>query len=360
MDKYPYHISGKREEDRAIKIFYLGVHEGHAGWGSEWFVNNAFNTLGHKTYCVDYRKNRHKLYKYFLNAPQNDVFLLQRGEYFPIPLIKSIGVPRFFWASELVSRCRDQDRLLKHNLFDHIFLHSNKCREAVVSWGWVDPKRCSVLLNGFDESLFRPIPNIQKDIDILFIGTITTRRKEILNRLKSQFNVLIASAFGEEMVRLFNRAKIVLNIHAEDVLDTETRVFEVLGCGAFLLTERLSPENPFSRNELVEFDTTEELCNKLQYFLNHDDDRNKIAGHGYAAAFSGHTYIHRAQEIIRIMSAYVGSMDKESDKTIKRNWQFCAYGMSEPFLRLGKNISERAGYAASMIRNLISMAAKRN
>lgn len=313
-----------------MRIFYANVIEQNAGWGAEWFMNKGFRALGHITHCVDYRKYRHRLYRYFLNAPESDVFLLQRGDYFPISLIESVQIPRFFWASELVSRCRDQDRLLRTGLFDHIFLHSNECLEAIVSEGWVDRSKCSVLLNGFDEIFHYPIPDTRKDIDVLFVGSMTLRRKKILSRVNSSFNVTIASAFGEELVRLFNRAKIVLNIHAEDYSDTETRVFEALGCGAFLLTERLSSENPFSEQDLAQFDSSDDLIDKTRYYLAHDQERESIARHGYTSALNGHTYTHRAQGIVEIMSKYVTPEREVATPMVKQSIGLHLYGISEP------------------------------
>ncbi len=334
-----------------MRIFYVNVIEQNAGWGAEWFVNKALLGLGHTTYCVDFRKNRHKLYRHFLNAPESDVFFLQRGDYFPIPLIRSIQVPRFFWATERFAP--DQDRLLKCGLFNHIFFQTHDWMERAIQNHWVDRGKCSVILNGFDEELHRRIPNIQRDIDVLFLGSMTPRREKILNEVKSRFNVTTASAFGEEMVRLFNRAKIVLNLHSFEFLDTETRVFEALGCGAFLLTERLSQENPFSQNELVEFDTVDDLYDKIQYFLTHDKERNRIAECGHATAVRSYTYTQRAEEIIGVMSSYVGISSERKGDTVRRDWRLHVYGMSEPFINVGCSLAVKTGYSFSRVRQLV-------
>lgn len=285
-----------------MKILYVNVIEGNAGWGAEWFVDKGFRALGHPTTCIDYRKHRQRLPEIFKDLPEHDAFLLQRGDFFPLELVRAIHCPRFFWASELVSRCRDQDRLLASGLFDHVFFHSMDCVRTAVSRGWVERQRCSVLLNGFDESVHRPLPDMQQDIDVLFVGHITPRRKRILERLEPLFRISVVSAFGEELVRLFNRSRIVLNIHAEDFKDTETRVFETLGCRAFLLSEKLSVDNPFSGEHLVEFDTFEELCDKIRYYLDHEKERMHIAEKGYTEALTRHTYTRRAGEIAQIMS----------------------------------------------------------
>ena len=315
-----------------MKIFYASVIEKHAGWGSEYFINKSLRNLGHETYCVDYRKDRYRLYRRFVNAPECDAFLLQRGDYFPIPLIRSIQVPRFFLTTELVSRCRDQERLLKSGLFDHIFLHTKNCVNTVISRNWVKPGQSSLLLLTFDENLHRKIPGIVKDIDLLFVGWLSKRRRAILKKISSQFNCLATAAYGEDLVRLANRAKIVLNIHAEDFPDTETRVFETLGCGSFLLSERLSSENPFSERELVQFEDIEDLMKKIRYFLEHDEERETIAEHGHAAALANHTYAHRARQIIETMSFYLNRGNKEKSKTIRRGRELRMYALAEPFV----------------------------
>lgn len=298
-----------------MKILYANVIELNAGWGAEYFLNQGFNKLGHETYSIDYRKHRDALYIKFRQAPLCDVFFLQRGDYFPIPIIDSIRIPRIFWASELVSRCRDQDRLLRSRLFSHIFLHTKSCIDTIVEKKWVERETCSVLLNGFDETLFKPIPEVIKDIDVLFVGTITPRREICLNRIGRVFNIEVVSAFGEKMSEVINRAKIILNIHAEEYLDTETRVFEVLGCGGFLLTERLSPENPFTDEELVQFDTIDDCMDKISFYLKEQGLRETIAQKGHQTACHKHTYTVRASEIVETMSPYVQS-SKKPDKNV--------------------------------------------
>jgi len=100
------------------------------------------------------------------------------------------------------------------------------------------------------------------------------------------------------MNRLFNRAKIVLNLHSEDFPDTETRVYEALGSGAFLLTEPLSAENPFSVGEdLVEATGVDGLLKAIDFYLSQPEKLQTIAKHGLGAA-QNHTYAARARTIL--------------------------------------------------------------
>jgi hypothetical protein len=317
-----------------MRIFYVNVIEQNAGWGAECFINRSFQALGHSTYCVDFRAHRFELYPLFANAPKCDAFFLQRGDYFPKALIRSVQIPRFFWASELVSRCRDQDRLLSSGLFDHIFFHTNECLKTGRELGWVGHKNGSVLLNGFDETVFKPTAGSNKDIDVLFVGAMTKRRKQMLGELRKSFQVHSPEGFIStgSMVSLMNRAKIVLNIHADQFLDTETRVFEALGCGAFLLTEKLSSESPFTEEELVQFRNLDELHKKLGYYLEHDGERVRIARRGHETALREHTYSKRAQFMLRTMEQYV-SKGQAVKEPLKVDWRLHLYGASEPVRR---------------------------
>lgn len=288
-----------------MKILYSNVIIQNLGWGAEYFVNRSFQKLGYETFCIDYRFYRHNLIHQYLDLPDFDVFFLQRGDNFPIYILKSINIPRFFWASELVARCKDQDRLFKSGLFNHIFVRTGLCKKKIIDNGWTDPSSLSILYSGFDESVFKPNFGIIKDIDILFVGTITPRRKMFLDHIAKYYKVFVTSEFGEKLVSLINRSKIILNIHADHFLDIETRVFEVLGCGGFLLSEQLSPENPFDNNDLIQFSTEEECIEKIEHYLKNNDARSLISQNGYKKALSEHTYLHRAQEIIQVMEKHI-------------------------------------------------------
>lgn len=287
-----------------MKIFYINVINNNAHWGAEWFMNQAFIKNEIETINIDYRKNKYNLCGEFLKIDKDfDFLLLQRGEGFPLELLESVKRPKFFWASELVSRRRDQDRLFKSGLFDHIFVRSVDCVEKVIDEGWLTRDKVSILLSSFDPNIYKKIETKEKDIDVLFVGSLTTRRKVILDELNKKFNIKIASAYASEANVLYNRSRIVLNIHSEEFLDTETRIFEVLGSGAFLITEKLSKENPFiDKTHLIEVADTNEMEEKIKEFLNNPNAREFVAEAGRLEALRAHTFNHRAKEIIDVFS----------------------------------------------------------
>jgi spore maturation protein CgeB len=127
-----------------------------------------------------------------------------------------------------------------------------------------------------------------------------SRREKILGELQSEFNIKICQAYGEKMVQLFNRAKIVLNIHAEEFLDTETRIYEALGCGSFLISEKLSGENPFiAGKHYIEVNDLKMMKDQIKYYLENQTEREEIALNGYHEAINKHTYYVRAKEFTK-------------------------------------------------------------
>ncbi len=285
-----------------MKILYANVIELNAGWGAEVFVNQALRAQGHPTFCVDYKKHRHDMSRQFLKVGDFDSFLLQRGDGISLRVLEAVQRPRFFWASELVSRCRDQDRLFEWGGFDFVWVRGFECRETLIGRGWTAPEKCGVLQSGFDPAFHRPpFQPVERDIDVLFVGSLTPRRQRILKKLSNRWNVHVEQTFGAPMIALLHRAKIVLNIHAEEFLDVETRIYEVLGCGAFLLSEPLARENPFPPEHIPIWENEAELNELIAHFLRHKTQRESICQSAHLEAWNHHTWAHRAAQIVSTM-----------------------------------------------------------
>lgn len=274
--------------------------EKNAGWGAEWFLDAGFRSIGCDVVNVDYKVHQFSLTRAFARVADQsyDGFFLQRGDFFPHDVLAAMPTPRVFWGTELVSRRPDQWPNLRTDLFDFVYVRSIPCREAVIEKGWKSPERVAVLSSGFSGDVFRPLPAVEKDIDVLFVGSPMPRRDAIMDEISKVIPITRARAYGAKMNELFNRARIVLNLHSEDFPDTETRVYEALGSGAFLLTESLSAENPFEVGvDLAVADGIDNLVEAVRYYLDHGTERRRIAESGHHAA-QNHTYAARAATIV--------------------------------------------------------------
>ena len=77
------------------------------------------------------------------------------------------------------------------------------------------------------------------------------------------------------------------------------RNFEVPGTGGFLLTENAAHLEDYYKLgvEVVNFHSTEEMIEKVRYYLAHEEERAGIAEAGYQRTLKDHTYQQRFREI---------------------------------------------------------------
>jgi GR25 family glycosyltransferase involved in LPS biosynthesis len=88
----------------------------------------------------------------------------------------------------------------------------------------------------------QPAPD-EQPVDVLFYGDPNCeRRQNYLRQLSQRFNVHIASeVFGQDLTRLVQRAKLIVNIHYyEDALLETTRLYETLSLGTPIVSETSS------------------------------------------------------------------------------------------------------------------------
>ena len=107
--------------------------------------------------------------------------------------------------------------------------------------------------------------------------------------------------YWSEMPKVFRMSKINLNFTIPNIKSgIPLRIWDVLGCGGFLLTN-YQAEIPYYLKEgedLVCFDGLEDLCEKVGYYLEHEEERKRIAWNGYHKVREKHSYIERIHTIL--------------------------------------------------------------
>ena len=109
---------------------------------------------------------------------------------------------------------------------------------------------------------------------------------------------------SEEKSKAFNGAKIVLNnLHPAVINGLNKRTFETTGCGAFLLVKyRPALEELYDvGKEVVAYHNFDDMIEKIDYYLAHDEERKKIAEAGYKRAHKDHTLEIRLKEMLKII-----------------------------------------------------------
>ncbi|MFC2040821.1 glycosyltransferase [Chloroflexota bacterium] len=144
--------------------------------------------------------------------------------------------------------------------------------------------------------------NIEEKYDVSFVGTKIVDRELYINEVKNR-NIpihLFGMGWGteyipfEEMIDIFKTSKINLNF-SKDLSKTTTqikgRVFQVCMAGGFMLTEYTPGIEDYFEvgKEVVCFENSEEMIDKITYYLNHDKERRAIAQAGWRRAISEYT-----------------------------------------------------------------------
>lgn len=104
-----------------------------------------------------------------------------------------------------------------------------------------------------------------------------------------------------EMPKIFHLSKINLNMTIKPIQNgLPLRIFDILGCGGFAMTNFQAdlPECFDIGVDLEAYGSMEELVEKCDYYLKHEDERKQIALNGYQRVCNEHTYIHRIRKML--------------------------------------------------------------
>jgi spore maturation protein CgeB len=162
--------------------------------------------------------------------------------------------------------------------------------------------RCAFIPCPCDPDIHHPYPRDGRyQIDIFFAGkaghgagAADPDRETILARLSKMPNARIYGAFGVPRVEgidcfiAMSNAKIALSINAvNDVsLYHSDRFFSSVSCGSFVLAKRVPDTELLFEDgkHLRYFDTPDQFFELAEYYLAHEDERQRIAAAGMARA----------------------------------------------------------------------------
>jgi spore maturation protein CgeB len=121
-------------------------------------------------------------------------------------------------------------------------------------------------------------------------------------------NFFFGQRLFEAAARVFADSKICLNIALNN--DVNMRNFEVLGAGGFLLTSRVESLEGILTDGVhcMMYDNLEQAVEKAKYYLEHDEEREKIARAGYDHVIANHTIDHRVDVILEAINKFKGEL----------------------------------------------------
>lgn len=226
-----------------------------------------------------------------------------------IPLDWEIPHPNAYWVAD--SHLGYDYRLKRAKEFDHVFVSHSPTIERFIADG-VDPAKIHYMPWAAETEVYKPYPIIEK-WDWAFIGYPNNDfRIDLIDRFVKEFGLgdgkgYLGWRMGQyqgynvldDCAKKLSQARILPNEAVKD--DLQMRVFEVLACKRFLLTEEVPDLLRHFKDgiHLKTFKTINEAVDIAKYYLAHPDERNAIAEAGYKEFISSHTYMHRTKEILK-------------------------------------------------------------
>jgi hypothetical protein len=191
-------------------------------------------------------------------------------------------------------------RLNKAKEFDYVFCNQLRAVEEFAR----DGVEAKWLPHAVYPKAYPNTPVAMKKYDIGFVGFATfQKRVDMLDRIFREFpNFWYGQRLFEDCAEVYRKSRIVFNTAAVD--DANMRLWESLATGSFLLTEWFPTIDQLFIDgvHLVTYKTMDEAIEKAKYYLNHEEEREKIARAGMAWVLKTGTYQCRIKEVLRVVS----------------------------------------------------------
>ncbi len=271
-----------------------------------------------------------------LTVPMNYEIWLETVE-----LIKARGdVITLSWATDDSWKYREVSRFIAGSYdamattYDHVVAHYR-----ADGFDHVCPTQWAAISDNLQEPLEAESCRYQ----VSFIGTSHGERAQWVEALKDRGIDVACFGYGwpngpveaKEIPRIIRESCISLNFaNSQGENQIKARVFEVPGSGGFLLTETARSLDKYYRpdQEIAVFSGLDELVSKINHYLAHPRERDRIARAGFQRTREQHTYEHRFKELLDFTS----SISRQPSNAIPASTfeQAVAQHRLTPFLRL--------------------------
>ncbi len=132
-------------------------------------------------------------------------------------------------------------------------------------------------------------------------------RRSVINPLAPRYR---SEAYGLEMYRVLKRSRITLNSHIDVAGDWcgNMRMYEATGVGTLLLTDnKKNIERLFEPGvEVVTYDSVDDAAEKVRYYLEHENERARIAHSGQQRTLKSHSLTDNIDRMIGYFESTLG------------------------------------------------------
>lgn len=205
------------------------------------------------------------------------------------------GHPLIYWASD--THLGYEYRLNCARQADIVFCAQKKAVDAFKS----EKVNATWLPHAIEPEAYPKLNLASKKYDVCFVGHVNSgNRIDALDKVFKAFpNFYYGQQLFENAARKYAESRVVFNISMND--DLNMRVFEVLGSGSLLVTDKVNSIDELFKDgvHLITYMSVDEAVDKIRYYLRHDEEREKIALNGYNEVMKNHTFDKRIDEILK-------------------------------------------------------------
>jgi hypothetical protein len=188
-------------------------------------------------------------------------------------------------------------------------------------WYLAEGARPIYMPEGFDMATYRPMP-VNQDIPVSFIGGAYGFRPSTVLYLKKRGIPLqtfgpgwgTQSIWGDEQVKVINRSVINLGMggigYSESLTNVKTRDFEIPGVGGGVYLTSFNPDlaqHFVIGQEMLCYRNRDEMLELIRYYLNRPEESRAIARRGRERCLREHRWLHRYQQVCRILGVLADS-----------------------------------------------------
>lgn len=271
------------------------------------YLASAFRRLGHTVDLLEFNGNYSSLNQYDLIFTVDYAFDPTK-----------VSTTTAFWSID-----DPECYMTANNGYDYFFTHSEGSIELHEKIG---RKNVYYLPFGYDESIFY-YQELDKSFDVVYVGNgIESKTYDIMLKPAMEFceangysfviygkywnkrnnlmfrKYLRPPVLPPEVNEIYNKSKIIVNMHRVNQCNTKNsfimRDYEARACKSFVLSDYFVGHEHF---DAVVSDSPAKTFELLQYYLENDSERRKIADAGYKKV-KDRTYVEVAKNILGVVS----------------------------------------------------------
>lgn len=291
-----------------MKILYIGNIKHEFIDFPDTYIKNSLEKMGHEV--IGFDENEFDMEKILSYEGKVDLLFFHKGgvnlteeSYFQMSLtrleilLRGFTCKKVCWfLDKIVSYAGEYIRRIEP-MCDYVFVNDDTWLRAFET-DKIFSLHCGI------EKETRGVFKKELEGDIAYIGKVYGTREIFVNEFKKRYGKrfkVYDNIWGKDFDNLISSVKIIVSAsYPFDDFYWSDSIYRVLGACGFLIYPRLEgikEEGFVNGSHLIMYGNTTELISALNYWLDNDKDRKKIARQGQNFVSTNFTYKKRLLEI---------------------------------------------------------------